>query len=67
MNEFVDWLAETIKPIKRIARYDEWLTRFETALRALPEQELLAQRYRKFRAMGRFLEGAPATEPARAL
>lgn len=39
MNEFVDWLAETIKPIKRIARYDEWLTRFETALRALPEQE----------------------------
>jgi acetyl-CoA carboxylase carboxyl transferase subunit alpha len=36
-------------------------------LQALPESELIAQRYRKFRAMGRFLEWSPATEPARAL
>jgi len=39
MNEFVDWLAEASKPIKRIDDYAEWLSRFETALRALPEQE----------------------------
>jgi acetyl-CoA carboxylase carboxyl transferase subunit alpha len=36
-------------------------------LQALPEPELIARRYRKFRGIGRFLEGAAATAPVHAL
>ncbi|WP_039804648.1 carboxylic acid reductase [Nocardia araoensis] len=37
LDEFVDWLIDAGHRIERIADYDEWVTRFETALRALPE------------------------------
>lgn len=37
LDEFVDWLIDAGHRIERIADYDEWLTRFETSLRALPE------------------------------
>ncbi|WP_204079035.1 carboxylic acid reductase [Mycobacterium riyadhense] len=38
-DEFVDWLIEAGCPIQRIADYGEWLQRFETTLRALPERQ----------------------------
>ena len=37
MDEFVDWLVEAGHPIRRIDDYGAWLSRFETALRALPD------------------------------
>ncbi|MEO6793423.1 MAG: carboxylic acid reductase [Mycobacterium sp.] len=39
MDEFVDWLIEAGYPIRRIADYSDWLQRFETTLRALPERQ----------------------------
>ena len=39
MDTFVDWLVEAGYPIRRIDSYDEWLQRFSTALRALPERQ----------------------------
>ena len=38
LDEYVDWLIDAGYPIQRIADYDDWLQRFETAMRALPEQ-----------------------------
>lgn len=38
-DEFVDWLIEAGQPIERIDDYAEWLPRFETALRDLPQQQ----------------------------
>ncbi|AYF79551.1 NAD-dependent epimerase/dehydratase family protein [Nocardia yunnanensis] len=37
LDEFVDWLLESGRPIDRIDDYGDWFTRFETALRTLPE------------------------------
>ncbi|WP_433761212.1 carboxylic acid reductase [Nocardia sp. CA-135398] len=39
LDEFVDWLIESGHPIRRIDDYQEWLSRFETALRRLPEKQ----------------------------
>ena len=39
LDEYVDWLIEAGYPIERIADFGEWLRRFETALRALPERQ----------------------------
>jgi fatty acid CoA ligase FadD9 len=39
MDEFVDWLIEDGNSIQRIAEYGDWLPRFETALRGLPEKQ----------------------------
>ncbi|MGY4099471.1 carboxylic acid reductase [Nocardia sp. R16R-3T] len=39
LDEFVDWLIESGHPIQRIDDYQEWLRRFETALRGLPEKQ----------------------------
>ncbi|OBJ84724.1 carboxylic acid reductase [Mycobacterium asiaticum] len=43
MDEFVDWLISPANgagiSIQRIADYSEWLQRFETALRGLPENQ----------------------------
>jgi fatty acid CoA ligase FadD9 len=39
MDEFVDWLNAAGSPIQRIADYGDWLQRFETALRGLPEKQ----------------------------
>ena len=39
LDTFVDWLIEAGQPIHRIDNYDDWFTRFETALRALPEAQ----------------------------
>ncbi|OHU92886.1 carboxylic acid reductase [Mycobacterium talmoniae] len=39
MDEYVDWLIDAGFPVRRIADYAEWLQRFETTLRALPEKQ----------------------------
>ncbi|MGW1728879.1 carboxylic acid reductase [Streptomyces sp. NPDC002306] len=39
MDTFVDWLIEADYSITRIHDYDEWYARFETAIRAMPDQQ----------------------------
>jgi fatty acid CoA ligase FadD9 len=39
LDEFVDWLVDAGYPIERVADYDEWLQRFETAMHALPDRQ----------------------------
>ncbi|WP_099038964.1 non-ribosomal peptide synthetase [Mycobacterium neglectum] len=39
IDEYVDWLIEAGYSIDRIADFGEWLQRFETGLRALPDQQ----------------------------
>jgi fatty acid CoA ligase FadD9 len=39
MDTFVDWIAEAGVPVRRIGDYADWVARFETALRALPEKK----------------------------
>jgi fatty acid CoA ligase FadD9 len=39
LDEYVDWLVDAGYPIQRIPDYDGWLHRFETSMRALPEQQ----------------------------
>ena len=38
-DQYVDWLNEAGYPIQRIADYNDWLQRFETAMRALPRRQ----------------------------
>lgn len=63
LDVFVDWLIADGHEIQRIDDYDEWLTRFGTALRALPDKQRqhsvlpLLDAYRK---PERPLRGAPA-------
>jgi len=38
-DEFVDWLNDAGCAIQRIGDYADWLRRFETTLRALPEKQ----------------------------
>ncbi|OBF19232.1 oxidoreductase [Mycobacterium kubicae] len=39
LDEYIDWLIEAGYAITRIADYHEWLRRFETSLRALPDRQ----------------------------
>ena len=39
LDEYVDWLIEAGHPIQRIDDFDEWVDRFEAALRALPDRQ----------------------------
>jgi glycopeptidolipid biosynthesis protein len=39
LDVYVDWLIEAGYPIERIADFGEWLQRFETGLRALPDEQ----------------------------
>jgi fatty acid CoA ligase FadD9 len=39
LDDFVDWIAETGHRVQRVEDYADWLGRFETALRALPDKE----------------------------
>ncbi|MEC3957404.1 carboxylic acid reductase [Nocardia sp. CDC153] len=42
LDEFVDWLIESGHAVDRIDDYGDWFTRFETALRTLPEHQRAA-------------------------
>jgi len=39
MDTFIDWVIEAGHRIERIADYEDWVSRFETALRSLPEKQ----------------------------
>ena len=39
LDTFVDWIVEAGYPIQRIDDYADWVARFETAMRALPEHQ----------------------------
>ncbi len=39
LDEYVDWLIDAGHPIQRIPDYHDWLHRFETAMRALPDRQ----------------------------
>ena len=39
LDEYVDWLIEAGYPIQRIGDFGEWVQRFETTLRALPDRQ----------------------------
>ncbi len=39
LDEFVDWLVDAGYPIDRVADYGEWLQRFETSMRTLPDKQ----------------------------
>jgi fatty acid CoA ligase FadD9 len=39
LDTFVDWLNDAGYRIERIDNYGEWLSRFETAMRSLPEEQ----------------------------
>jgi fatty acid CoA ligase FadD9 len=39
LDNFVDWMIEAGCAIERIDRYEDWLSRFETAMNALPEEQ----------------------------
>ncbi|TAK98751.1 MAG: NAD-dependent epimerase/dehydratase family protein [Rhodospirillaceae bacterium] len=39
LDTFVDWLIDAGCKIERIDTYDEWLSRFDTAMRTLPEEQ----------------------------
>ncbi|MQY20618.1 carboxylic acid reductase [Nocardia macrotermitis] len=61
LDEFVDWLIEAGHAIERIEDYGEWFRRFETAVRALPEdqrQHSLLPLLHAYRAPGRPMRGA---------
>jgi fatty acid CoA ligase FadD9 len=38
MDEYVDWLIDAGYPIARVPEYADWLARFETGLRSLPDK-----------------------------
>lgn len=39
LDTFVDWLSDAGHKIQRIKDHGQWITRFETALKALPEKQ----------------------------
>lgn len=39
LDVFVDWLNEAGHPVQRVDDYGDWVARFETAMRALPEDQ----------------------------
>lgn len=42
LDQFIDWLVDAGYPIHRVADYDEWFQRFQTAIRGLPDRQRLA-------------------------
>ena len=61
LDTFVDWIAEAGYPIQRVDDYADWVNRFETAMRSLPEH----QRQRSVLAvMDIYRQPAEATENA---
>ncbi|QZH58457.1 amino acid adenylation domain-containing protein [Mycolicibacterium farcinogenes] len=60
IDEYVDWLIEAGYRIERIADFGEWLQRFETALRALPERQ---RRHSVLQILAQFTSDLKASEP----
>jgi len=63
LDVFVDWLNDAGHNIARIHDHDEWLGRFETSLRALPDkqrQQSVLPLLNAYRKPEKPLRGAPA-------
>jgi fatty acid CoA ligase FadD9 len=63
LDVFVDWLIDAGHDIRRIDDYAEWLERFETALRALPDkqrQHSVLPLLNAYQKQEKPLRGAPA-------
>lgn len=63
LDEYVDWLIDAGYAIQRVGDYAQWLARFETTLRALPErqrQASLLPLLHNYRHPSRPLRGAMA-------
>lgn len=39
MDTFVDWMIDAGHPIRRVPDYEDWFERFQSVLRALPEEQ----------------------------
>jgi thioester reductase-like protein len=59
-DEYVDWLIEAGYPIQRIDDFGEWLRRFETALRALPDRQ---RQYSVLEVLRLLLRNSPDVHP----
>ncbi|MDT5065822.1 MAG: fatty acid CoA ligase FadD9 [Mycobacterium sp.] len=57
LDQFVDWLIQAGNPIQRIDDYVDWLTRFETAMLALPDRQ---RKHSELRLLEGFKPPAPA-------
>ena len=57
LDQFVDWLIAAGNPIQRIDDYGDWLTRFETAMRALPDRQ---RQHSELNLLDAFRPPAPA-------
>ncbi|WP_232073730.1 carboxylic acid reductase [Mycobacterium stomatepiae] len=67
LDVFVDWLIRAGNKIQRIADYDEWLARFQTALTGLPErqrQQSVLPLLHAFRKPEKAIRGAAAPAEA---
>jgi fatty acid CoA ligase FadD9 len=67
LDVFVDWLIQAGNNIRRINDYDEWLSRFQTALTGLPEpqrQHSVLPLLHAFRKPDKPIRGAAASTDA---
>ena len=64
-DEYVDWLIEAGYPIQRIEDFGEWLQRFETALRALPDRQRQYSVLEVLQLLLRNAQEVQALEPVR--
>jgi fatty acid CoA ligase FadD9 len=63
LDTFVDWLVDAGHQIHRIDDHHDWLTRFETTLKALPEKQrqyTVLPLLNAYREPEKPLRGAPA-------
>jgi thioester reductase-like protein len=63
LDEYVDWLIDAGYPIERIGDFGEWLARFETGLRALPDEQRRQTVLQMLEAVLPAVEDAQAPEP----
>ena len=63
LDTYVDWLIEAGYPIERIADFGEWLARFETELRALPDEQRQQSVLQLLLVLLRGAKQVPAPEP----
>jgi fatty acid CoA ligase FadD9 len=64
LDTFVDWIEAAGYPVHRIAAYDEWLQRFEGALRALPEAARTRSSLAILESLRRPRPGRPGQPPS---
>jgi fatty acid CoA ligase FadD9 len=66
LDSFVRWMGEAGFPCQTVPDYDDWFTRFETALRALPESKRRASLLPLIEAFARPTKAESANRPSSA-